>query len=89
MGGQCHPRLHVLNEHHNAMKRIPLHELLFREAPEVSKTMQAIVTALGYPPQIHGKILLLKAPHMLPTGHGEISHTTINKFSNAAKLSQS
>lgn len=36
------------------------------------KIKQAIVTALGYPLKLDGKALLLKSPHTLVIGHGEI-----------------
>lgn len=78
----------LLNENHNAIQRIPLYELLFREVPEGSKTRQAIVVALGYPPEVHGKILLLKTPHLLTIEHREISHKPINILSNARELSK-
>lgn len=78
----------LLNENHSAIQRIPLYELLFREVPEGSKTRQAIVVALGYPSEVHGKILLVKTPHLSTIERREISHKPINTLSNARKLSK-
>lgn len=81
----------LLNENHSAIQSILLYELLFREFPEGSKTRQAIVIALGYPPEVHGRILLLKTPHLLTIEHiehREISHKPINTLSNARELSK-
>lgn len=78
----------LLNENHSAIQSIPLYELLLREIPEGSKTRQAIAIALSYPPEVHGKILLLKTPHLLTIEHREISHKPINTLSNARELAK-
>lgn len=78
----------LLNENHSAIQRIPLYELLFREVPEGYKTRQATVVALGDPPEVRGKILFLKTPHLLTIELKEISHKPINTLSNARKLSK-
>lgn len=40
--------------------------------PGVPKTMQAISTVIGYPPELVDKSLLVKTLHTLVTGHREI-----------------
>lgn len=47
-------------------------ELLVREVSQVPRTIQTIVTGLGCPPELDGKAILLRTPHMLGTAHGAI-----------------
>lgn len=51
-----------LNENLSAVCEIPSHKSVAREVPEAPKTTQAIGIALGCPPYLGGKTLLLKAP---------------------------
>lgn len=69
-----------LGRSENKKPWIPLHEFLVRETPEVPRTMQAIATALGYPPSLHGETLLLEMPHTLVLGHKEINLKLIRKL---------
>lgn len=43
-----------------------------REASATPKTLQAMATAVGHPPEPAGKIMLLKIPHAVVIGHQEI-----------------
>lgn len=49
------------------------YESFIRVTPEISKTTQAIDISFGYPPELVGKILLLKIHHILFEGHREPS----------------
>lgn len=50
----------ILNENQSTRHGIDPYKLLVRKAPEVSKTAPALTIALGHPPELHGKTLLLK-----------------------------
>lgn len=71
IGGYAHPRSHrFLGKKPSARHRILALKLLVRGVPESPKSVQAITTALGCAPELDGKILQLKTPHTLTTGHG-------------------
>lgn len=51
-------------------------ELLVRDVLETPKTGQALAIALGGPPELDSKTLLLETPHTLVIRHGEVYLTT-------------
>lgn len=55
--------------------------MLDRGVPETPKTMKAIVIALGFSPELNGKLQLLKKLYTLVTGNREIKLLLIRKLS--------
>lgn len=49
------------NENYSLWYGIDSNQLMISEAPEVSKTTQAIAIVLDYSPYLHGNTLLLKS----------------------------
>ena len=66
------PKRHaLLDENLNARHGIAFYDMV-REDPEAPKTIQAIAVALGCPPKLSSKTLLLETLYTLVAGHRDI-----------------
>lgn len=63
---------------------MPLFEILTRFVLETCQIMQVIATAISWPPELNGKILILKTSYTLATGHGEINLVLSRKILQTA-----
>ena len=70
MGWQfCSKKSSVLTENPNAKSRMLFRELLVSKLPRGSQNDTSIDSALGWPPELYGKTLLLNTPYTLDTRH--------------------
>jgi hypothetical protein len=88
MGWQfCSKKSSVLTENPNAKSRMLFRELLVSKLPRGSQNDTSIDSALGWPPELYGKTLLLNTPYTLDTRHkGNQAGTKLEASSPPASL---